>query len=479
MKKYCWCFLLAIIICLTCSTARAQESVGFSEPEDIQSLVEYRLPDWGYSNFWMDLNYRGVLSDNKNESEYGELQETSSTNDLTLNPHYNLYRESEARKFELNSSLYLNFQDRDQKWEGIYDSSENPRNRLETRVQADFLHRKYFSDDLFLHGSGDFSARLIRRHGDQFEEGEKISERRRFVHALEARPEIGIGFGRIRNVTPIIRAVRLDERLRSLQQGSGLTRQQLLNGAEQFTRFNGYQRRYDRSQKYFWRDMSTATGGSLSGLDTFDTMYLTDVLDENLGSRLEGWEVWGGARFSYSSNLERVEETENQIELLDRSRNISQTLHTFTRGRWYKNLSLSHQIGMFGYASYAKPLQNTNTSSIEQNWTITARVGINWLWSVADRWLLRTGLSNEYRLFDQMHNPNNNESEKRRNWTDHIFLNNDLSYFVLNKVAINVYLNSQLRYNRSRFGNSPVDKKREFYLNYGISMRYYFSRNLY
>lgn len=52
MKKL---LLLLGISFLYSSFTFAQESVGFSDPDDISPLLEYRLPDWGYSNFFSGL----------------------------------------------------------------------------------------------------------------------------------------------------------------------------------------------------------------------------------------------------------------------------------------------------------------------------------------------------------------------------------------------------------------------------------------
>lgn len=78
--------------------------------------------------------------------------------------------------------------------------------------------------------------------------------------------------------------------------GSGLdfSTQDILDAATQFTEYDGYQQTYDRPEKHFWSDMDESTAPDLGSLSTFDMLFLTDVLDEAIGTRLEGWEAIGG-----------------------------------------------------------------------------------------------------------------------------------------------------------------------------------------
>ena len=64
MAKFLTGFL-GFLLCVSIFSASAQESVGFSDPANLEPLLDYRLPEWGYSNFRVDLNFSDSESHNK------------------------------------------------------------------------------------------------------------------------------------------------------------------------------------------------------------------------------------------------------------------------------------------------------------------------------------------------------------------------------------------------------------------------------
>ncbi|MDX1637138.1 MAG: hypothetical protein R3281_04150 [Balneolaceae bacterium] len=225
--------------------------------------------------------------------------------------------------------------------------------------------------------------------------------------------------------------------------------------------------------------MSNGSGGRLSGQNPFDMMYLTDVLDEALGSRLEGWEVLGDLRFRYHHDLERTERVENQgSSLLTRNTSDIKEIEVFANGRWYKNLSLNHQTGISGRGQYGRPLVDSS-NPVQRKWNIVLNTGVNWLWSVADRWLVKAELANTYTRRQTAYSPGAGTTDSRISWNNRMFLLGRISYFVLNTVSVNLNVNSQLSYVNSDTGNNIDQTSRDFQLNYIVGLRYYFDRNLY
>ncbi len=477
MNKSLFHFVLTMLVILTFSTAYGQESVGFSDAENIQPLLDYRLPDWGYSNFWLDLDHGSSLSDQK----FGQnAKSTSFQQNISLSPRYNLYRESESRVFTLSSALNLGYERSSMKNQSSNDVAKNPQNRLDTDLQTDFSLKKYLSAKVFLLGGGNFSIQYLRDYEENRENGTFVSDITMYERNINLNPRIGIGFGRIRNVNPVIRSVRLDERMRTLNQNTSLGQNQILNAAEQFTKYQGYQARYDRPEKHFWQDMNQATGSVLSGMDPYDLMYLTDVLDEAIGSRLEGWEVTVGGIFNYNGQLDRTEEnTQGQAGTsLDRSFTVNKNLTGFVNARWYKNLTLNHQIGVFGSVNQSHPLEDDSESSVNYKRSASARAGVNWLWSVADRWLIVTTLLNDYMRRKRTLNQQVGDPADLINWTNRIILSSDVNYFIENQLSLTVGLNGQLRHNGNNQDESILDS-RNFASSLTVGLRYYFSRNLY
>ncbi|MDR8391250.1 hypothetical protein NC796_08880 [Aliifodinibius sp. S!AR15-10] len=457
MKK----ILLAIFVVLFCCSLTnllAQESVGFSNPEDIQPLLDYRLPDWGYSNFGLDLSHMSSVSDSK----YDQRNISRFSNTIQISPTYRLYRESEQKILNLFSSVGLNYNNSKIESRG-YDNSERQTKNLNIDSQINISLKNYQSENIFLYGAGDFSVTYNRRKN--FQPGNTSIGR-----DVSIKPEIGIGFGRIRNINPMIRAVRLEERLRAIGQDA-LNRVQLLNAANQFTKYDGYQKSYDRSEKYFWQDMNRATGSALSGLKPYDMMYLTDIFDEVIGTRFEGWELIAGVRFRYTNYLDRKDQDSSQG-----STSIIKTIGPYLRGRLYHNISLNHQIGAFGSLNQSYPLGSSN-SAVDYNWNASTTLGVEWLWTVSDRWFLNTEVRNRYSRIKRTI-ANDLGSGNSTRWTNNLSLSSYLTYFLENKLAITVRFTPFLYHRRGITSDSKI-MTREFDINMSVDVKYYFIRNLY
>ncbi len=72
---------------------------------------------------------------------------------------------------------------------------------------------------------------------------------------------VGIGMGRVRIVTPVIRALRVRERLHAVPQ-TRLSDEQVQTAARQLARRPGYESVYDRPDKFFWRDFFENVGAT-------------------------------------------------------------------------------------------------------------------------------------------------------------------------------------------------------------------------
>ncbi|MFH1842241.1 MAG: hypothetical protein ABIF77_03470, partial [bacterium] len=94
------CFLLTCSPALFSATAAATNSttppIGFSNPDDLESLLAYRLPTWGY-RIW-DLGFDlggGGEDDDRQSARFG----------LGLDSSYELYGESEDRQWNLSGRI--------------------------------------------------------------------------------------------------------------------------------------------------------------------------------------------------------------------------------------------------------------------------------------------------------------------------------------------------------------------------------------
>ncbi|MCW9707105.1 hypothetical protein [Fodinibius salsisoli] len=446
----------------------AQHTTGFSDPDDIQQLLEYQLPDWGYSNFLLDFSSGGSFM-NSLDKDAGPDQELSRRDvNFIINPQYNLYRESERRILEFDSNVELNYGAR--KDESLPEDQTVTDRSWESNLGFDLALREYIAPSIFVIGREDLGV-AYRSFSEEERIGESLNQdEERFRRNISSETRLGIGIGRVRNVSPVIRALRLKERYGVLTNSNQWNNEEIRATADIFTKYDGYQQRYERPEKHFWQAMDEATSGSISALEAFDMFYLTDVLDESIGQRLEGWELSGGGVFDYRNSLSRID-TPFQDPSFERSISISKNAGAFIEGRWFNNLSLNHQLGFSADASRTYPLD----ANAVAKWNTDVRAELSWLWNLADRFLMNTQLSNLYNTFKR---EDDGFLDGRRSWYNRSQLSSSFIYFIENRLAFNVAVRYSLNYNSLNLSEEFYDK-RDTRLSFSAGVKYYFSRNLY
>lgn len=435
MKNFAICFLFLFI---PAGSLFAQQTIGFSNPQNIEPLLDYRLPDWGYSNFQIGFN---VLSNGIKAKAFSN-EGLRYSYDFTVAPAYEVYEESEERIFSLATLLSLGYQrslNRQQNSD-FNTESENKNNQALSRLFLNVNYKRYVTGNSFILAASDFDLSFRRQFEQARNDGQLLVEQTQHLRRINFSPRFGFGFGRIRNVGPVIRALRLRERARALNVSLDFTNEDIQSAADQFTRYQGYLETYDRPQKYFWGDMNDATAADLGSLDAFDMLYLTDVLNEAIGTRLEGWEVTGGAVFNYSSRLDRTED-----DGLTRNFRSRKEAGAFISGRWYKNTSLINQFGAFGDVTLTYPIDPQDSLLPDETPQRRASLllGVSWLYNITDRMLLQTSLTNFY---NRTKVENNSLPLTYSEWSDQLQLSMNLSVYVENDLSLNFLLRPSLRY---------------------------------
>jgi len=466
MKKIIGVLLLFVI---SVNFSIAQSTIGFSDPEDIQSILEYRLPDWGYSNFLLNFSLNGRFDDSKISRT--DLSTDSQDRDFhfIIDPGYRIYRESEQRIISLNSDALLLYRNNRRETESPTDQLAQNRKSIDTEISIYASLREYISPRWFFLVNEDASFEYRYGYSEDKSSGLSESLQKTFDRRFISNSRVGIGLGRVRNVNPVIRAVRMNERYQAVTEGSQLSQEELEAVANMFTKYQGYESRYDRPEKYFWESMDQAVNSSISDLNAFDLLYLTDVLDENFGNRLQGWDASIGGIFYYSNSLQREEN--NMGMNTNRDFDIQKSGGFFGEVRWFKNLSLKHQIS-FNVDS-ERIYSIDSDSFLKWNMNIFARV--SWLWNLTDRFLLSSQLNNRYNAIKFEEDFFNSD---HRRWSNSTVLGSSLIYFIENRLAINAGLNFLLRYNGDTNSSFSFDR-RIFSTRLNAGIRYYFSRNLY
>jgi len=265
--------------------AAAQSTVGFSDPDELTALLEYRLPDWGWQTWDLAGQFSGAGSSHRYDGDADLESETArNDNDARLNTRFDLWRESERRDLRLGLELggswsrsYAGVDDevsRDRSLSGYYSVS----GEIDLRPSGGA-----WSVAASALAMGDYREnRWEHRSEDSQDENVEIASGHGHLASL------GIGLGRIRDVTPLVRAERLNERLVALGRPR-LAPAAIQHVAEVLAREYGYRRVFDRPERRFWSDvLEPLIGGE--PLSVAEVFYLTDVMQENLGTR------WQGAR---------------------------------------------------------------------------------------------------------------------------------------------------------------------------------------
>ncbi|MDZ7680779.1 MAG: hypothetical protein U5J63_03460 [Fodinibius sp.] len=145
MRHFAICVALLFI---ASSSAFAQQSVGFSNPDNIDSILDYRLPAWGYSNFYLDFDAQANGSDQKSTFSDNARRQGS----FIVRPTYDLYRESEARIFRFNTGVDLTFLNGVDKSSNDFSSSDAKvqSQNFESNFDISTSLREYVTDRSFL-----------------------------------------------------------------------------------------------------------------------------------------------------------------------------------------------------------------------------------------------------------------------------------------------------------------------------------------
>lgn len=439
MKKI---ILIILLLAVGFHTAPAQETVGFSDPAATRHLDNYRLPTWDYSVLFLDF-----------DGNFNSINQFNDAKDRTtfarVTPNYVFYRESEDMIIEGFADVPISLN----RWfnedpNGV----ERTDNTFQTRINGAGDAKYYLDDLLFASGRAQININANRRttDGDNQQEVFRRTADSRFVIAA------GAGYGRVRNVTPVIRALRFSERMNALGNGS-LSDSQIQDVAGVFAKRNGYGWIYNRPNRHFWNDVSNAVPGLLDNLSFFDAYYLGDVLAEATGQRFEGWEAVAQAFVDHRRFSDKREVDGNTT--LDMDQSHSQ-VGLNLGGRFFHNLSLEQMVSVranLGFGMFY-PDQGDN----EQ--LFLAGIELGHLYNITDRILVQSAIIVDY---DRVGSGDDAIS-------DRVFrINSGITYFIED----NINVNANIAYRSDKEDRGNFDRTRsDFGIN--VALRYFFLRNM-
>jgi len=404
---------------------------------DVKFIKEFRLPAWKTMYFNLNL-YGGASNKAISNKDYEEGQSSfNRTSGLSLNfmPEIEYMSESENKITDLTCGLDSRIH---------YNSSKNkeysPQMDIARYVKlkpvVTFSNKYYQTKGDFIKIGGSLSYDYDYSYRDKNSE---VIDRNANIEAI-----VGYGNGKVRNVTPVIRALRFNKRFRSLGKGQ-FTDREIGEIAKLVSKRSVYYNTFDEGSKYFWDEMYKAANGKMEGLSGYETFMVMNGLNDLSGNRLEGSELSANARYIWldqNYNGPGYSQNENKEERYG-------IFAPYLLGRYYSNLSIDYQVGFEAEGSYQIP--TSEKELFEQYYFV--RLNHNELYCITDRFLYLGNVSFLYRDLKT----DKDDTEVRYEAS----FRNDFTYYLEDNISLN--LGADLVWNKSEFvdKDSEIDRSSE------------------
>ncbi len=353
--------LLAAALILAAAPSFAQPAIGYSDPEDLDALLAYRLPDWGWSEWDGRLYFRG--------SGASSTDQSIGRHDLDLATDATWVRQGEQLSWYLSagSRMLLSVDNVDNS------SGESDQDRFGTEQDVIGNVRRYLGgSSVYLLGRGgiawDYDQSRSRTTGQDV-------PTTRYSRDVNLRAGVGLGIGRVRNVTPLITAERISERLVALGRPA-LTRAQVQAVAEALVRRDGYVENYERFQRFFWEAVLAPVLDPARPLAPYEVLYLQDVEREQSDLRREGMDFELGANWRENNTNLDLGSASGSVGMVSRPHAWNVSAAT----TWAHNLSLDTQLTVDAYV--VNEWVDATEGDERRTW---GSLNASWLRNVSDR----------------------------------------------------------------------------------------------
>ena len=429
--------------------------------EQLKLLLHYHLPTWSYQRILTEAQGSINNSGKSGDSRY----ETLSRRYFKFKPEYQYYYGSDPLIYFFKAYVIANHNYNKSRSTANDETNEriNANNQVELNAGGYFY--RYFKKNLFFktkdnvrfqYGESDYKHK--KSNGYLYRNN---SLRRHYDFTGNA----GIGIGRIRNVTPVIRAVSFANRFNAIRK-EHLSAKEIMALSRYFTERGTFNLIYDRPDKYFYQAFPSSIAAKLSDITAWEAMYLNDSFTELIGNRYEGYEISTGFNLDYDRD-DFVEKRNNKSE--------NSLLGLYLSGSFYHNPTPAYQYGIKLFTSY---LQNFTKASKFKNLG-TGLLSFSNLLNLTDRLLCQIELG--YRI-DFWKNSLAQPFKKMTQ--NECFVNSNFEYYIENNFVFNIYLSYQKIHSSENYILSSAHYLRssnngmnELRLHFGL--RYYFVRDLY
>lgn len=452
--------IILLLITLLISSAFGQSS-GLGNT-DTSIFTKYKVPITKYTIFNIDGSLDHKSFDEQIRDTYDSYDNIRKETYFQLNPQFLSYIQSEKKVLSYQIAAY-----------GILGSSSTERKNSKSNNYKSSAE----SYNLILRFSGimknyDSSLNTVFKFNSELYYAENNSEydhRNNFSkvdrHILSSK--FGIGFGRMRDITAVVQAIRFQERAKQVNLiNKDFDEESLLSLAQIFSRENHYDIYYDRSKKYLWNDVDKSLKNSnckLDELNLYSASYLFESLNEIRFRRNEGFEGFLTAGLEYvnsdqgyySYSLDFGSELYSSIAYLDSKLFLASIEGTF---------EYSHQLGLYSQFSFVTEVMRGY--NLNENKTVKSVFGTNFRiafdYELSDKLLLSIA---------NLFNANTQDAEVHK-----YFYKNNLGLFFKYYIEDQFSLNTEFSWQKlstnskiyNRYGNK-VDKLDNLSLRIGFN----------
>jgi len=417
------------------------QSVGF-KINDYYLIKDYQLPAWGYSNGVINLTGNGRFDRKDEDGKW-----VDEYYNFWLSSYYMRYYESEKIKYTLGTSLSLNYD---------YNATDY-QSDIAKNIERNFqLHpgfigdcQYYVADKLFLNAT--ISPNYIYHDRNESDNSDDYVSQ-----TFQSDTFLGIGFGKIRDVSPVFRALRLRERVEALNKGLTLSENQVRSLADKFALYPQYVNIYDRYEKYFWGELAPILGSEFNNLSIPENLYLSEIMQESI-KRFQGYELNLGLDIWQYYSIRDIDDYEYNNLYLGPS----------LRYKWYNNFNLKYQLKINSQVSYVKYIEGDylEESKLLLNFSNTH------YYDITDRIKLNSGFTVIYNYiwFDDY-----------KGFSLTTNLSSNLDYFIENNFSLYHQLSFEVEHvDPEIYTNVPdysyyADLKRDQTMRFSFGCKYYF-----
>ena len=225
-------FLISILMA-TAPSAYAQDQptspVGFTDPMDVSAIESYRLPTWSFTQIRLNLGSDVFRTGAEKESSESILRSYQAQ----FAPDFETFYESEDRVFSLRVTPTYGYNRFYQEQDTRTRTTERTEVNTDAVLDVNLSLNEYVGDEVFVDV---WTGNEVDRRFEEVEEersGTEPVENSRVRVDYSSSARLGIGLGRVRNVTPVVRALRVRERMRELGMDE-MGRDQVQAAAQQF-----------------------------------------------------------------------------------------------------------------------------------------------------------------------------------------------------------------------------------------------------